>query len=112
MKNLKLLALALLLAGSAPAQYFQHVYGSTRAEHLESGVNANLAVAPQGHIMTGYTDIQGPNSLMVTSTDLNGGITAATNFNNWYRIADPNFPQIIDVKGRRVVQYATPFYAA
>jgi hypothetical protein len=111
MKNVKLLCMALLVAGSANAQYFQHLYGSQRSEHLESGVNADLTVALQGHIMDGYTDFTstGFNQLMVTSTDLNG--KTPPNFNNTYNIIEPNQPQI-DVKGRRVVQYGFPFYNA
>lgn len=103
MKNLKLLCLALCLASSASAQYFQHLYGTPRREHLESGVNS--AMPPmQGHIMTGFTSVSGMNDLMVTQTDLDGRFTGPLNFNNLYQLKDPN---PVDSKGRRVVQFPT-----
>src|ERR1044072_432058 len=106
MKNLKLLCLSLLLAGSASAQYFQLCYGSQRTDILESGINIVPTQGPnpmQGHILAGYTDFPGINSLAVTGTDMNGKIAGPNGFNNWYRITEPNQPPL-DVKGRRVVQ--------
>lgn len=101
MRKFKLLLFATLVAGSANAQYFQHVYGSQRTDVLESGVNANAA-SPQGHIMAGYTDVTGLNSLMVTRTNLNGIIAAPLPvFNNRYQIFENAVAR--DAKGRRVV---------
>src|ERR1700749_1376040 len=107
MKNLKLFCIVLLLTGNLNAQYFQHIYGSPRSEHLESGVNADLTVAPQGHIMAGYTDLATINQLMVISTDLNGRVGFPGTFNKRYIITDPNQP-LTDAQGRRVVQFGLP----
>jgi hypothetical protein len=103
MRKIRLFALASLLTGSLGAQNFQHVYGSTQSEHLESGVNVNMLQPVQGHIMAGYTDYPGINTLMVTKTDLNGRFAVLPVFNNNYPIFDATGQQM-DAKGRRVIQ--------
>jgi hypothetical protein len=85
MRKIRLLVCATLVAVGANAQYFQHVYGGPTRDFLESGVNANLA-SPQGHIMTGYTDIAGINNIMLTRTDLDGRFVFPPFFNNRYPV--------------------------
>jgi hypothetical protein len=100
MKKLRLLLLAALAATGVNAQYFQHTYGGPSMDYLESGINANAA-SPQGHLMTGYTDITGMNSVLITRTDLDGRIILAPVFNNQYTIFENSVP--VDAKGRRIV---------
>ncbi|CAN5868323.1 hypothetical protein BH11BAC7_BH11BAC7_13180 [soil metagenome] len=101
MKKFRLLVFATLVAGSAGAQYFQHTYGSQRKEVLESGVNTNV-ISPQGHLMTGYTDLLGPNALVITRTNLNGRMGAPLpTFNNRYQIFEN--AMLVDAKGRSIV---------
>jgi hypothetical protein len=101
MRKMRLLLCATLVAVGANAQYFQHVYGGTTRDRLESGVNAN-AGSPQGHIMTGYTDIAGFNNVMLTRTDLDGRLAGPPPiFNNRYQIFENSQPR--DAKARSVV---------
>jgi|GEM_PF-1449821 len=108
MKKIKLFLLALLVSGGAAhAQYFQHTYGlPNNQDVLESGVNANLAAGPQGHVMAGYTNsgIAAMNAVMVTRTDLNGNIPAVVPFfNNRYQLFQGGVPQ--NTQARRLVQH-------
>jgi hypothetical protein len=100
MRKIRLLVVATLVAVGANAQYFQHVYGSTNRDLLESGVNTNAA-SPQGHIMTGYTDVTGINNIMLTRTDLDGRFAFAPVFNNRYAVFENAIPR--DAKARRVI---------
>jgi hypothetical protein len=106
MKTLRLLIAALLITGTASAQFFQRVYGSnTNRDYLESGMNYdfnNLPVAQKGQVMCGFTDFGGGTiSPMVTRTLLNGNPV----FNNKYQFNVPNGQQV-QAMGRRV--YAFP----
>lgn len=105
MKNLLSLFVALLIAGTANAQFFQRVYGTAQSRDiLESGMNYDnpaLPIAQKGYVMCGFTDYNsaGAISPMVTRTLLNG----APFFNNTYLL---NFyGRNVDAAARRVITY-------
>jgi len=97
MKKLKLLMLASLVAGSANAQFFQHVYGMQSQDILESGVNT-MPTLPQGHAMAGYTDLNGGSDVMLTGADMNGNVP----YNNFYQLATAAGP--VNTKARSIVE--------
>jgi len=101
MKKLRLLLFATLVAGSANAQFFQHVYGAQSQDTLQSGINTILPAGPQGHIMAGFTDKIQFYSPMVVRTDANG---VPVFFNNYYLMTVAATGQQINAKARRVVQ--------
>lgn len=111
MKNLRLLLLALLVAGSAKAQYYQQTYGNAGTnEVLESGVNC---IGPVGKLMTGYSDFgtPGQNQVMVTRTNTNGAIGGLNAFNTSYFLVDAATGAPYYSQGRRVVQLTTGLLA-
>jgi hypothetical protein len=101
MKTLRFLFVALLIAGTANAQFFQRVYGSQRNDILESGMNYDNPALGQGYVMCGYTDYNSTavTSPMVTRTFLNGNV----NFNNTYLLNF--FGRFVDASARRVITY-------
>jgi hypothetical protein len=101
MKKLRVLLFATLIAGSANAQFFQHVYGAQSQDTLQSGINTILPAGPQGHIMAGFTDRIQFYSPMVVRTDANG---LPVFFNNYYKMTIAATGQQINAKARRVVQ--------
>jgi hypothetical protein len=106
MKTLPFLFLALLIAGTADAQFFQRVYGTPQSRDiLESGMNydnAALPIAQKGYVMCGFTNFNsaGAISPMVTRTSLNG---APAFFNNTYLLNF--FGRFVDAASRRVITY-------
>jgi len=106
MKKLHFLFVALLIAGTANAQFFQRVYGTAQSRDvLESGMNydnAALPIAQKGYVMCGFTNFNSAAliSPMVTRTGLNG---APAFFNNTYQL---NFyGRFVDAAARRVITY-------
>lgn len=105
MKTLRLALLALLVAGTANAQFFQRVYGTPNSRDvLESGTNYDYPGIPatqQGQVMAGFTDYNstGIISPMVTRTAMNG----APIFNNTYPLN--LYGRFVEAAARRVITY-------
>lgn len=105
MKKLNFLFVALLIAGTVGAQFFQRVYGTGQSrEILESGMNYDnpaLPIGQKGQVMCGFTNFNSANAISpwVTRTLLNGGVV----FNNTYPL---NFyGRAVDAAARRVITY-------